>query len=117
MLSRKVRLCCRFAAANSLRVPWAAKRTGPPGTGTIAPVLIPVLRTVYSVVQFRNPGTNPGGRDIAGLQLHVCSITQGRKYVAFLFFATHCRLVRFGRACTHRQRAKAHGLDSTVASA
>src|SRR5260370_17762927 len=108
MLSLKVRLCCRFAAAISLRVPWAAKRTGPPGTGTIAPVLIPALRTVYSVVQFRNPGTNPGGRDIAGLQLHVCSITQGVKYDAFLLFATHCRLVRFGRAFPDLQREQAH---------
>src|SRR5216684_9048234 len=52
-------------------VPWAAQRTGPPVPSR--PVLIPFLRTVYSVVQFRNPWTNPGGRDIGGLQLHVCS--------------------------------------------
>src|SRR6266568_9390832 len=59
-------------------VPWAAQRTGPPVPA--CPVRIPLLRTVYSVVQFRNPWTNPGGRDIAGLQLHVCSISQGVKY-------------------------------------
>src|SRR5260370_23157334 len=40
-------------------VPWAAKRTGPPVPAR--PVLIPFLRTVYSVVQFRNAVTNPGG--------------------------------------------------------
>src|SRR5260370_38390054 len=44
-------------------VPWAAKRTGPPVPAL--PVLIPFLRTVYSVVQFRDPVTNPG--DICGL--------------------------------------------------
>ncbi len=40
-------------------VPWAAKRTGPPVPAH--PVRILSLRTVYSVVQFRNAGTNPGG--------------------------------------------------------
>src|SRR6266568_8312261 len=64
-------------------VPWAAQRTGPPVPSH--PVLIPFLRTVYGVVQFCNPGTNPG--DIAGLLLDVCSIAQGVKYDAFLFFA------------------------------
>src|SRR5713101_8043645 len=50
---------CGFAAANSCGVPWAAKRTGP--LVPSRPVLIPFLRTVYSVVQFRNPRTNTGG--------------------------------------------------------
>src|SRR5713226_7711003 len=95
-------------------VPWAAKRTGPPVPAH--PVLIPFLRTVYSVVQFRNPGTNPGGRDIGGSQLHVCSITQGVKYDAFLFFASHCRLVRFGRACAVGQREKACCRSATGAA-
>src|SRR5229473_531096 len=49
-------------------VPWAAKRTGQ--SSTITPVLIPFLRTVYSVAQFRNSGTNFGGT-FAGFQLRV----------------------------------------------
>src|SRR5258707_12509303 len=41
------------------RVPWAVKRTGSAVPARL--VLIPFLRTVYSVVQFRNAVTNPGG--------------------------------------------------------
>src|SRR5713226_1878330 len=50
---------CRFAVANSPRRSMAAKRTGSPVPAR--PVLIPFLRTVYSVAQFRNAVTNPGG--------------------------------------------------------
>jgi hypothetical protein len=60
-------------------VPWAAKRTGPPVPAR--PVRIPFLRTVYSVVQFRNPRTNTG--DIAGFQLHVMLHTQGVNTMRF----------------------------------
>src|SRR6266581_4465627 len=114
--------CCALAQGKTLLaglplrtlcgVPWAAQRTGPPVPA--CPVRIPLLRTVYSVVQFRNPGTNGGA--IAGFQLHVCSITQGVKYDAFLFFASHCRLVRFGRACADGQREKPHCRGATGAT-
>src|SRR5216684_5103528 len=60
VLSLKVRLSlqlrrCELTAA----FPWGAKRTGSPST--ITPVLIPFLRTVYTVVQFLNPWTNTRG--------------------------------------------------------
>jgi len=54
----------------------AAQRTGPPGT--IAPVLIPFLRTVYSVVQFGNPGPIRGQ-----CQLYVMLHYKRSEYDAF----------------------------------
>src|SRR5260370_33529836 len=63
-------------------VPWAAKRTGPPVPAH--PVLIPFLRTVYSVVQFRNPvDLSRGGS--GGFHLHVMLHCTKSEYDAFPF--------------------------------
>ncbi len=69
VLSLKVRLSlqvcrCEFSAA------FHGRPNEQGQSSTITPVLIPFLRTVYSVVQFRNSGTNFGGT-FAGFQLRV----------------------------------------------
>src|SRR5260370_7535925 len=69
VLSLKVRLSlqvcrCEFSAA------FHGRPNEQGQSSTITPVLIPFLRTVYSVVQFHNSGTNFGGT-FAAFHLHL----------------------------------------------
>src|SRR5216683_1472185 len=67
----------RFAAANSLRRSMVGQTNRQ--SSTITPVLIPSLRTVYTVVQFRNPCDQLLGI-FAGFQPHVTApFTKGVK--------------------------------------
>src|SRR5438552_18821695 len=98
----------------TLWVSIAAQRTGPPVPSR--PVPIRLLRTVYGVVQFRNPITGAvGGGTLRACSFMSCSSAQGVKYDAFPF-ASPCGLVRFGRACADGQREKAHCRGPTGAA-